>query len=72
MALVAPVKTPPAVLAKLRDEVGKAIASPDIAARLRELGSEPGTAVEADVRSFLQTETKKWAEVIRVSGAKAD
>ena len=72
VALVAPVKTPPAVLAKLRDEVGKAIASPDIAARLRELGSEPGTAVETDVRAFLQTETKKWAEVIRVSGAKAD
>ena len=72
VALVAPVKTPPAVLAKLRDEVGKAIASPDIGARLRELGSEPGTAVETDVRAFLQAETKKWAEVIRVSGAKAD
>jgi tripartite-type tricarboxylate transporter receptor subunit TctC len=72
VALVAPVKTPPAVLAKLRDEVGKAIAAPDIVARLRELGSEPGTAVEADVRAFLDAETKKWAEVIRVSGAKAD
>jgi tripartite-type tricarboxylate transporter receptor subunit TctC len=72
VALVAPVKTPPAVLAKLRDEVGKAIAAPDVAARLRELGSEPGTAVEKDVRAFLEAETKKWAEVIRVSGAKAD
>jgi tripartite-type tricarboxylate transporter receptor subunit TctC len=72
VALVAPAKTPPAVLAKLREEVGKVIASPDIVTRIRELGSEPGTVSETDVRAFLDTETKKWAEVIRVSGAKAD
>jgi tripartite-type tricarboxylate transporter receptor subunit TctC len=72
VALVAPAKTPAPVLAKLRAEVGKAIASPDIVKRLHELGSEPGTAVEQEVRAFLDSETKKWAEVIRVSGAKAD
>jgi len=72
VALVAPAKTPPAVLAKLREEVGKAIASPDVVARIREMGSDPGTASEKDVRAFLDTETRKWAEVIRVSGAKAD
>ena len=43
VVLVAPAKTPAPVLAKLRAEVGKAIASPDIAGRIRELGSEPGT-----------------------------
>jgi tripartite-type tricarboxylate transporter receptor subunit TctC len=72
VALVAPAKTPAPVLAKLRDEVGKVLKSPDIVARLRELGSEPGTASEPDVRAFLDAERKKWAEVIRVSGAKAD
>jgi len=72
VALVAPAKTPPPVLAKLREDVGKAIAAPDIVARLHELGSEPGTAEEQRVRAFLDAETKKWAEVIRVSGAKAE
>jgi len=72
VALVAPVKTPAPVLAKLRAEVGKVIASPDIVKRLTELGSEAGTANEADVRAFLAAETKKWAEVIRISGAKAE
>jgi tripartite-type tricarboxylate transporter receptor subunit TctC len=72
VVLVAPAKTPAAVLAKLREEVGKAIKSPDIVARLRELGSDPGTVSEPEVRAFLDAETKKWAEVIRVSGAKAD
>jgi tripartite-type tricarboxylate transporter receptor subunit TctC len=72
VVLVAPAKTPAPVLAKLREEVGKAIKAPDIVARLRELGSDPGTASEPEVRAFLDAETKKWAEVIRVSGAKAE
>jgi tripartite-type tricarboxylate transporter receptor subunit TctC len=72
VALVAPAKTPAPVLAKLRAEVAKVLAAPDIITRIRELGSEPGTAVETEVRSFLDAETKKWAEVIRVSGATAD
>ncbi len=72
VALVAPAKTPAPVLAKLRAEVGKAIASPDIVKRLNELGSEPGTAVETEARAFLVAETKKWAEVIRISGATAE
>jgi tripartite-type tricarboxylate transporter receptor subunit TctC len=72
VALVAPAKTPAPVLAKLREEVGKVIASPDIVKRLHELGSEPGTANEPDARAFLAAETKKWAEVIRISGAKAE
>ncbi len=72
VALVAPAKTPAPVLAKLRAAVAKVLTSPDIVARIRELGSEPGTATERDVRAFMDGEAKKWAEVIRISGAKAD
>jgi tripartite-type tricarboxylate transporter receptor subunit TctC len=72
VALVAPAKTPAPVLAKLRAEVAKVLTSPDIVARIRELGSEPGTSIEKDVRAFMDGEAKKWAEVIRISGAKAD
>jgi tripartite-type tricarboxylate transporter receptor subunit TctC len=70
--LVAPAKTPEPVLAKLRDEVAKALKAPDMIARVRELGSEPGTAFGKDFGAFMAAETKKWAEVIRASGAKAD
>jgi tripartite-type tricarboxylate transporter receptor subunit TctC len=72
VALVAPAKTPAPVLAKLRAEVAKVIASKEIISRIHELGSEVGTANEAEVRAFLAAETKKWAEVIRISGAKAE
>jgi tripartite-type tricarboxylate transporter receptor subunit TctC len=70
--LVAPAKTPEPVLVKLRDEVAKALKAPDMVARIHELGSEPGTAFGKDFGAFLAAETRKWAEVIRASGAKAD
>jgi tripartite-type tricarboxylate transporter receptor subunit TctC len=70
--LVAPARTPEPVLATLREEVAKALKSPDMIARIRELGSEPGTVFGKDFGAFLAQETNKWAEVIRASGAKAD
>jgi tripartite-type tricarboxylate transporter receptor subunit TctC len=69
--LVAPAKTPPAVLAKLTDAVNKALKSPDVVKRFQELGAEPGTVSAAAYGDFLQAETKKWAGVIKASGAKA-
>ena len=71
-AAYAPAGTPPAVVAKLRSDVDKVIKSPDIVSRLSELGSLPGLTDDQGVRKFLADETKKWAEVIRVSGAKSD
>jgi tripartite-type tricarboxylate transporter receptor subunit TctC len=70
--LVAPAKTPEPVLAKLREEVAKALKAADMVARIHELGSEPGTVSGKDFGAFLAAETRKWADVIRTSGAKAD
>jgi tripartite-type tricarboxylate transporter receptor subunit TctC len=70
--IVAPAKTPEPVLATLREEVAKALKAPDMIAHIRELGSEPGTVFGKDFSAFLAQETKKWADVIRASGAKAD
>lgn len=72
VALVAPAKTPAPVLAKLRAEAAKAMASPDLTGRIKEMGSQIGTADEQKIRAFFASEQKKWAEVIRVSGAKAE
>jgi tripartite-type tricarboxylate transporter receptor subunit TctC len=72
MGLVAPAKTPAPVLAKLSDQIAKVLKEPDVIARIRELGSEPGHAFGAAFGTFMQAETAKWAEVIRTSGAKAD
>jgi tripartite-type tricarboxylate transporter receptor subunit TctC len=70
--LVAPAKTPTAVLAKLTDAVNKALTSSDVVKRFRELGAEPGSSSGAAYSTFLKAETNKWADVIRASGAKAE
>jgi tripartite-type tricarboxylate transporter receptor subunit TctC len=72
VGLVAPAHTPAPVLEKLAAEVAKVTKAPDVIARIHELGSEPGTAFAKDFGAFMAAETKKWAEVIRASGAKAD
>lgn len=69
--LVAPAKTPPAVLAKLTDAVNAALKSPELVKRYKDLGAEPGTVSGPAYGRFLQAETKKWAEVIQASGVKA-
>jgi tripartite-type tricarboxylate transporter receptor subunit TctC len=72
VGIVAPVQTPAPVTAKLIAEIEKALKSPDLAARIRELGSYPGTAFGKDFAAFMAAETIKWAAVIKASGARAD
>jgi tripartite-type tricarboxylate transporter receptor subunit TctC len=72
VAVVAPVKTPAPVLAKLRSEIGNVLKSPDIIKRLNDLGSVPGTTDEAELRKFLKAETDKWAKVVKASGTKGN
>jgi tripartite-type tricarboxylate transporter receptor subunit TctC len=72
LGLVAPAKTPEPILAKLVDDVARVVKAPDVVARIRELGSEPGHAFGREFGAFMQGEMAKWAQVIRTSGAKAD
>ena len=70
--LVAPSHIPDATKSRLIDAVAKALKSPDIAARLHDLGAEPGAAFGKDFAIFMEAEARKWGEVVRVSGAKAE
>lgn len=72
VGLVAPAQTPPAITGKLIAEVENVVKSPDIAARITELGAQPGTAFGKDFAKFMEAETAKWAAVIKASGARAD
>jgi tripartite-type tricarboxylate transporter receptor subunit TctC len=66
--LVAPAKTPPAVLAHLQSEVAAILAMPDVQKRFTELGAESGTVAGAAFGSFLAEERRKWSRLIRASG----
>jgi tripartite-type tricarboxylate transporter receptor subunit TctC len=67
--LVAPAKTPAAVLEKLQGDVASILASADMKARLTELGAEPGTVSGTAFGKFLSQDTAKWSELIKISGA---
>jgi tripartite-type tricarboxylate transporter receptor subunit TctC len=68
--LVAPAKTPPAVLKKLEGEISAILKMPDVQKRFTELGAEPGNVSGAAFGKFLADETTKWGKVIAASGTK--
>lgn len=70
--VVAPAKMPEAAKAKLIAAIQKVLATPEVVKRLRELGAEPGTAFGKDFGTFMAAEAKKWGEVVRISGARAE
>jgi tripartite-type tricarboxylate transporter receptor subunit TctC len=70
--LVAPAKMPEPAQTRLIAAVKTALAAPDVAQRIRDLGAEPGTAFGKDFEVFMAAEAKKWGEVVRISGAHAE
>jgi len=63
--LVAPAKTPAAVLEKLRSEVAAAMAHPSLKERLAALSIEPGTLSPAQFQTYVGNEIKRWNKVAR-------
>ena len=73
-AAFVPAATPPAVVARLNAAFTKALARPDIRARIVNGGSVPiEPALTADQwTQQIRREVTQWAEVVRLSGAKAE
>ena len=70
--LLAPAGTPPEVINRLQQETAKALASPKLKARLEAQGAIPGGNTPAEFAKMIDAETKKWAQVVKASGAKVD
>jgi tripartite-type tricarboxylate transporter receptor subunit TctC len=63
--MLAPARTPPAVLAKLNAAVNKALAAPEVRAALQRLGSEPKAATSQEFAAFVADEIQRWRKVVR-------
>jgi tripartite-type tricarboxylate transporter receptor subunit TctC len=68
----APRNTPAEIIDKLNAEISVALADPKIKARLAALGATVLVLSTADFAKFITEETKKWAKVVKFSGAKVD
>jgi tripartite-type tricarboxylate transporter receptor subunit TctC len=71
-AMLAPGKTPPAIIAKLNAEMVKMIADPPFSQRLIELGSEPQSSTPAELRAYMRKESERWDRVIKAANLKIE
>jgi tripartite-type tricarboxylate transporter receptor subunit TctC len=68
----APKGTPADIIERLNREINAALADPTVKARMADLGSEPLPGSVAEFAKLVETETEKWAKVVKFSGLKAD
>jgi len=66
--VVAPAGTPRDVVNKLHAEIVRALKSPDVSARLRDIGANPIGSTPEEFRMYLAREVKRWADLFRGSG----
>jgi tripartite-type tricarboxylate transporter receptor subunit TctC len=71
-SLSGPAGMPPGIVQRLNAEVRKALEAPDTRQRLRPEGIEPGTLDAREFTAFVESELKRWAPVVKASGAKTD
>ena len=70
--VVAPAKTPRAIVDRLYAEILKALHSPDMHARLAAESSEPGGMPPAEFRQYIANEIDKWKRVVREAHIKVE
>jgi tripartite-type tricarboxylate transporter receptor subunit TctC len=66
-ALAAPAKTPAAVIARVNQELLKALAHPDVTKRFGELGVDGRGSTPAELRAFFISESARWSKVVEAA-----
>ncbi len=69
---LAPAGVPAPLVRFLNAELNAVATSPEMQARLVGLGIESATSTPEEFRALIRAEIAKWAEVVRVSGARVD
>jgi tripartite-type tricarboxylate transporter receptor subunit TctC len=69
--IIAPAKTPQAVIDRMYEELSKALKKPQVAQRLSEQGIEIVGGGPAEVDRFVRGEMAHWATVVKENNIKA-
>ncbi|NUA28630.1 tripartite tricarboxylate transporter substrate binding protein [Cupriavidus basilensis] len=71
-SLAAPAGTPRPVIERLNSALNKVLAAPDVRQRLQDLAATPEPGSPEQLRRLIAAETKRWHDVVKQSGAKAE
>jgi tripartite-type tricarboxylate transporter receptor subunit TctC len=72
MSIVAPTGTPTPIVERLNGVLNRALAEPDFVQRLRDSGMAPLPLTVAAFGDFIKRDASRWAELVKMSGAKAE
>ena len=70
--MLAPAKTPRAIITRASDALVKAVRSPEIQSQFIALGADPVGSSPAEFAAYIRRDSEKYAKVVRLSGAKLD
>ena len=70
--MYAPAGTPEPIIRKLNTAIVQALKTPELAAKLRELGFEPAPTTPEQFRDFLRAESAKFAKIIVDANVKVE
>jgi tripartite-type tricarboxylate transporter receptor subunit TctC len=72
LALMAPRGTPQAVIDRINADVNRVLAEPEVQRQLDTFGFDAAPGTPAQLGQFIETETKRFATLVKRTGAKAD
>jgi len=70
--MLAPARTPPAIVNKLNAEMVKIFRRPDVQARLNEMGAELAGSSPRELAAQIASDVKTWSAVVKEAGVRAD
>jgi len=70
--VVMPAGTPAEIIGRMNSELVTALKRQDIRERVIAAGAEPSPSTPAEFGALIRDEIAKWAEVVKISGAKPD
>ena len=72
VAMFVPAKTPQAIVAKINADVNELLKQPAIVQQISRAGLDPLGGSVPEIEAYVASETRKWAEVINATGARAE
>jgi tripartite-type tricarboxylate transporter receptor subunit TctC len=72
VGLLAPAGTPQGMVDRISQELAKIVQSEEFSKRIIALGGRPISSTAPEFKAYLRSEVTRWADVIRISGAKLE